>query len=455
MNLEFCEQTIQNTYNKNPSSLENISQLTNNARWNKKLECIQIMWGTTQIRNFLLEQTYQPSIHQWNGIVSIPIQQEINTIQEIPKRKETASTIGAYIFSGLIIFISLIVFLILIKKMLRFFYDIFNSHRIIYLKVLLPRGQSKLDREQDKELAKDMKEKIGRMSLVIHNLHKVGFLSLKEKRLRQMFDKAKITLIYHYENGTLNFIVGSYPEYQKIIEGAISAQFPNCSIEMTKKPKFFAKKYYQMMPIEPKKDPILNIKTYKQQPDDPINNIVDAIGKVSRYDTLSIVIPIKPLGDEYNKKVQLAVDRLYKNLSVHKYSRNRWKYFIMPRKLIGFLIHGPSQWLIRNKKEEENVAMVRMVKAKEDYLNAMGEESALPYFHSWITVVSSSDEKKNLERNMDQILSSLTIYGDEYGNELIEPQTKTDIFWRLFKPIRKIAVDNFITWFGKREFTLW
>jgi len=44
--------------------------------------------------------------------------------------------------------------------MLRFFYDVFNSGRIIYLKILLPRGQSKLDREQEKELAKDMKEKI-------------------------------------------------------------------------------------------------------------------------------------------------------------------------------------------------------------------------------------------------------------------------------------------------------
>ncbi|MEI8092061.1 MAG: hypothetical protein WCG98_07910 [bacterium] len=39
-------------------------------------------------------------------------------------------------------------------------YDIVNAHRIIYLKVALPRNDSKQDREQDKELAKDMKEKI-------------------------------------------------------------------------------------------------------------------------------------------------------------------------------------------------------------------------------------------------------------------------------------------------------
>ena len=72
--------------------------------------------------------------------------------------------------------------------------------------------------------------------------------------------------------------------------------------------------------------------------------------------------------------------------------------------------------------------MVRMVKAKEDYLNAMGDESALPFFNSGMLITTSSDEKNNLEKNLDLIVSSLTIYGDEYGNELIEPYGKTDVF---------------------------
>lgn len=266
------------------------------------------------------------------------------------------------------------------------------------------------------------------MAQVFHNFHKVGSLSLRENLMRKLFDKAKMTMIYHYEDGALNFIIGAYPEYQKVMEGAISAQFPNCSIERTKKPKFFKRKYHEIIPIEPKKNSLYNIKTFKQQPDDPMNNIIDSIGKISRYDTLTIVMPIKPLGDRFNKKSQKAVDRLYKNLSLHGTSNARWTYFIMPRKLIGFLINGPSQRLLSNKKEEENVTMVRMVKAKEDYLNAMGEESALPFFNSGILIATSSDDKTNLEKNLDLIVSSLTIYGDEYGNELVEPYGKTDVF---------------------------
>lgn len=266
------------------------------------------------------------------------------------------------------------------------------------------------------------------MAQVFHNFHKIGGLSMKENLMRKLFDKPKTTLIYNYEEGLLNFIVATYPEYQQVLEGAISAQFPNCSIERTTKPRFFKRKYSDIIPIEPKRDPLYNIKTFKQQPDDPMNNIIDAIGKISRYDTLSVIIPIKPLGDRFNRKSQKAVDRLYKNLSLHGTSNARRKYLIMPRKLIGFLINGPSQKLLTNKNEEENVTMVRMVKAKEDYLNAMGEESSLPFFNSGILVTTSSDDKENLDKNMDLIVSSLTVYGDEYGNELIEPTGKTDAF---------------------------
>jgi hypothetical protein len=55
-----------------------------------------------------------------------------------------------------------------------------------------------------------------------------------------------------------------------------------------------------------------------------------------------------------------------------------------------------------------------MVKAKEDYLNAMGESAALPYFESGLMLVSSSDYKSKLEANLDILVSSYTIYGDEY-----------------------------------------
>ena len=43
MELGLCEQLIKNNYDKNPASLENISQLTNISRGKDKTSCMQLM----------------------------------------------------------------------------------------------------------------------------------------------------------------------------------------------------------------------------------------------------------------------------------------------------------------------------------------------------------------------------------------------------------------------------
>jgi hypothetical protein len=58
---------------------------------------------------------------------------------------------------------------------------------MIFIKVLLPKGDGKTDREQEKEIAKDMKEKIGRMTQLYNSLHKISALSTREKMMHKLF----------------------------------------------------------------------------------------------------------------------------------------------------------------------------------------------------------------------------------------------------------------------------
>ena len=81
-----------------------------------------------------------------------------------------------------------------------------------------------------------------------------------------------------------------------------------------------------------------------------------------------------------------------------------------------------------------------MVKAKEDYLNSMGEQASLPFFESGLILTTSSDDKIQLRNNIDMLSSAFNIYGDEYGNELQELHTKHDILGFIFKPLRKLAI---------------
>jgi hypothetical protein len=159
--------------------------------------------------------------------------------------------------------------------------------------------------------------------------------------MHRWFHKPKVTLITSYEKGQITFVVGLYPEYQKLVEGAISAQFSEASIELTSKPRFFAKPYSDIAVLEPTKDPVYPIKTFKQMQDDPLNNILDGLGKVNTDDTFHIVIPVKPyIGEGFNTRA--------KNISTAVYRRDEttlkgtaWrKYVLMPWEVIDFLING-------------------------------------------------------------------------------------------------------------------
>lgn len=183
----------------------------------------------------------------------------------------------------------------------------------MYLHIVLPRGDDKISREQEKDVAKDMKEKLARMGQVYEALHKLGHSSLHDASMNFFFHKPKVTMLWHYEKGLLHCVIGVYPEYRTIVESAVAAQFPDASIEMLdKRPPFFSKKYSDITVMELVRNPIYPIKTFKQMSDDPINDLIDTMGKMPTEDTFTIVMPLKPSGDAFNKKAKKWATGLYR-----------------------------------------------------------------------------------------------------------------------------------------------
>ncbi len=346
------------------------------------------------------------------------------------------------IFAILSLFFVVIFLWFLVKYIFPFFYDIFNRRRYIWVKVLVPRGDTRIDMERKKEIAKDMKEKIGRMAQVYRSMHKMWELSVMDNIMRWFFDKPKVTLLLHYENWILNFMIWTYPEYRRIIEAAISAQYPDASIQLTKEPNIFAKKYNEIIPMEPKKHPKYPIRIFKQLEDDPLNNILDSIAKVPTEDNFTVQLTIKPESEKFNKEAQVFADALYKKDEAAIQKPSWWKMILMPWKFIDFLIHWPSEKLVQKFSHpgaNQWDPFIRMTKAEEEALNIMAEEAWKHAFQSWLLLISSSDDSERVEENLHNVLSSYTIYKDEYNNELDQPEVKADLFWWFFKPLWKIA----------------
>ena len=486
-----CDARLVEQYNINRSLKSNLSKLTSTAWGAQKTECLKEMGGYSQISVFLsnvdkygserpnsLKNT-QSSSEQTTPVIPSqnPQKEEKNqtssvvsgqnqasdhgqmiqnlktqyltgeTAKIVDQGLETMHQVGQWIGYGFLVILAIILLTWIGRVFMRYIYSFLNTSRMIYLKIMLPKTDGKTDREQEKEIARDMKEKVSRMSQLYSGLHKISDLSTKESMMHKIFGKQKLVMIYQYEQGQLSFIIGTYPEYQGIVESAISAQFANCSLERVKKPDPFQKKYSDIMPLEPEKDPVYTIKTFKQVPDDPINNVIDTMSKVSIYDTVTAILVIKPEDSSYNAKRQKAADRLYKNLSLYEttlWSRSTW---LNPLKLLSVIFLGWTGKLVANQKEEANVTMVRMVKAKEEALNTIGEEAGNPIYKSGLLIVSSSDVKGQAKQNLKAMESAYNVYTDEYANRLSDDNTKHDMFPWIFQPLWRIGVGYYLTGF--------
>ena len=448
-----CKDLLQKQFQKDFSQKQNVSQLMTKSRWENRSDCFSYFGNIWNVNSFLENiQNNEFMISDENRVVESDANKAKTTEKQTHasaevKNDDFFSSLGGVKMVWIFLLylslsaIVLYVFAKLMRYILRWWYAFLNNHRMVYMKVLVPRWDSKVDREQAKELAKDMKEKIWRMSQVYLNFHKIWRLSLKDKIMYKIFRKPRIVLMYHYEWWTLNFIVWCFPEYQKILEWAIWAQFSDSSLEVINRPNIFKKKYHKVMPLQSEKNSIYSIRLYKRMTDDPINNIIDSMNNIAKSDTATVIMTIKPLPDKWNEKAKKQVDRLYKNLDL----RPNWFFAAIWYGIKAFfklLFRGETP---ASKEKEENISMVRMVKAKEDTINDMAEEVWTVAFESGLILVTSSDHEEKLKNNIQNLVSSYNVYTDQYWNELEQLENRASWLGFIAKPLWTIAASYYHT----------
>jgi hypothetical protein len=457
--LTRCKEQLYHLYQQDSSLQSRFSDFTRQAWWSEKPACLELFGSITEIQKFIINPwDIQFSANEWTleeehfaATTTWTVQDNDRWFDQLPAWSDARDYLitGGWIIGLCILGITLWK---VVQYLMVTMYDVLNARRMQYVKIMLPRGDSKNDREREKELAKDMKEKIGRMSQVYSSLHKMGELSFMDNVMRRLFDKPKMSFVLHYEDGLLFFIVGIYPEYKKIVESALSAQYAEASMEPMESPNLYKKKFVEIMPMQPIKSPYYPIRIFKQLEDDPLNNIIDSIGRVSPEDTFSIVMTLRPEKWAFNKWAQKLANALFKKDEAVLNPMPLRKR-LMPWNLFSFLINGPSERLIEKftSQDKKGDPIVRMVKAEEEAYNIMAEEAAKPSFMGGLMLVSSSDVPWRSKENIYNLVSAYSIYRDEYNNALDQPETIADLLWPIIKPLWKFSISFALPGFVTRK----
>lgn len=145
---------------------------------------------------------------------------------------------------------------------------------MVHLRVMLPRADSKLDKEQDTK--KDFKEKIGIMTLFFKSIHMIGRISAMNTIMNFFFHHAKVSMEMFYDHGQVYFFISAYKEHITLIQQQITSNYPDAEVKTIDAKDLPAIKpvgyVLETASIGKRNDDIFPIKTYKYFEDDPLSS---------------------------------------------------------------------------------------------------------------------------------------------------------------------------------------
>lgn len=339
---------------------------------------------------------------------------------------------------------------ILILKLVRLIFELSRSKKLVYMKVTMPKQDSKLDKE--KETKKDFKEKIWMMSMYYKAIHKLSDSWLKETLTDIMFNHSKVSIELAYEHWELSFYVVTYKNYVNIVTQHITSIYNDAEVRIIDKKKEYIKlkpRWYTIKAASLWKnlDDVFPIRSFKYLEDDPLNNFTNVFSSLEKDDKAIYQIVIKPISSGWNKKAKKAAWLVAK-----------WEYKKTRKIPLLDILWNPIVAIVRWPDEMvKDDSMAPWASSWDSYKifnqaeteaqKIMWEAAGQPAFRTSIRVLVSSKDSEKAESWVHAVIWASSVFTDEYNNSLDNPQFLEDALDFIFTPLRYFAFLNKLIWF--------
>lgn len=293
-----------------------------------------------------------------------------------------------------------------------------ESH-LVYMQIQLPREDSQKDK--DKQVEKDFKEKIGIMEQFYRSIYEIRELSLRNQIRRWLYSHHFVTFEIVAQNKIVNMYVVVLDEYRDLIEKQITSYYPDADIQYVKPYEMHKKGYKPVAYYAYEANKFwFPIKTYKTIENDPLNSMTNVLSKLSDDETGIIQFAIKPKSDSWRKTAEEEGTSLFKN--------QKKESFMSKIPLIGFIwtIFGGIVFGYDRIKDDMNGtnapgaksgdSYVRMLQTKEERAKHVGEKAQQEGFDTVIRLFAEGKTRLRSEELMNDIFVAINLFKDPEMN---------------------------------------
>ena len=313
------------------------------------------------------------------------------------------------------------------KRVVRFYYAVYRSKSLVKMKILLPRGDSKVD--QEKRTEKDFKEKIAVMEQLYRALWEVRSLNVWQVLHFWIFRYRVMSFEMYLENGLITFYVVTEKQLASIVEKQITSFYPDADVSPQETPDICPqgeKMVAYNMAL--KKGFMYPLRYYEQMQDDPLNSIVNVLSKLKEEDRAAIQIVLTPsFSARWGSKAKKFASTRFKGKKSSFFGDIPLLKFFSP--IFDYVFFGGSGSIGSNAPgASSGDSFVRMIQPEEELYKRMGEKAGMSFYHASVRLFATS---KSWERSLEisnNMQVAFNAFKDVYGNYLENKRMFFDFF---------------------------
>lgn len=303
----------------------------------------------------------------------------------------------------------------LVRFLIQFVTDKNRTFNMVFLKVSVPKKESKEDRDEESasmSAGKDFKEVIGVASHLFESLYGINDSSLSYYFLGQEFFSLEYAVI---ENQIYFYFV--VPRGLKVLfEKQITAFYPDSYIEQVEDYNIFrSNSKIAACTLHMAKDFIFPIKSFQHLNSDPLNNISNVLSKLGYDEGAAIQVMLRPFKDGWQKRGRSEA----KNMLSPKKKSN---VSLNPLTWIGAFFDLIVKGELGGAGGSEQDATARTTPMTDEEVKALEEKNVKVGFEAIIRIVTSAPSEKLANTHLTNIKTAFVQFSSPTSNGFKAPK---------------------------------